>query len=146
MKMKSILIIAALNLSFGMAFADEVKGLRGDVAVDEEITEVEPYQYLEGEVLRKNYRQQPPLIPHKVDKYQINLKANQCLRCHSWPYNTDFKTVSAPESHYIDAQSGIRTDKIAPGRWFCTQCHVPQSNAPALIENSFVPSDKLKGQ
>lgn len=122
--------------------ADALQGLRGDVPIDEENTIVEPYQMQEGVVLYKNYRQQPPLIPHKIEKYQINLKANQCLACHSWPNNSNYKTVAAPESHFIDAQTDTKTDNIAAGRWFCTQCHVPQSNAPELIDNTFVPSSQ----
>lgn len=134
-----VLLMAGI-LSYG--HGESLQGLRGDVPVNEDNTVVEPYQMQEGITLYKNYRQQPPLIPHKIEKYQINLKANQCLRCHSWPYNSDFKTVAAPESHFIDAQSGTKTDNIAAGRWFCTQCHVPQSNAPELIDNTFSPSGK----
>lgn len=140
MKIKFLISILLIGALFGLGQSEVLQGLRGDIAVDEENTEVEPYQMQEGITLYKNYRQQPPLIPHKIEKYQINLKANQCLRCHSWPYNSDFKTVAAPESHFIDAQSGTRTDYIAAGRWFCTQCHVPQSNAPELIDNTFSPS------
>lgn len=146
MKMNVQMIITFLLVGLiSVISASEVNGLRGDVRVDEANLEVEPYQVVEGDVLRKNYRQQPPLIPHRIDKYQVNLNGNQCLRCHSWEYSSDFKTVSAPESHYIDAQTGTRTDKIAPGRWFCTQCHVPQSNAPILIENIFNASSDQKG-
>lgn len=137
--MSTMVLIGAL---LGGGQAETLSGLRGEVPVNEDNVQVEPYQMQEGITLHKNYRQQPPLIPHKIEKYQINLKANQCLRCHSWPYNSDFKTVAAPESHFIDAQSGNRTDNIAAGRWFCTQCHVPQSNAPELIDNIFSASEK----
>lgn len=140
MKILKLLTLCAVALMANYSFADGPKDLRG-ADIEEEITNVTPYQYQESEALRKNYRQQPPLIPHKIDKYQVNLKANQCLRCHSWPYNTDFKTVAAPESHYVDAQTGKRSDDISKGRWFCTQCHVPQSNAPELIENFFKPAE-----
>ncbi len=141
--MKIKLLISIFFVGLLLVFSNaEVQGLRGTTPIDEDNTVVEPYQMQEGIVLQKNYRQQPPLIPHKIEKYQINLKANQCLACHSWPNNSNYKTVAAPESHFIDAQSGERTDHIAAGRWFCTQCHVPQSNAPELIDNTFTPSNK----
>lgn len=142
MKNKLLISIFLVGLSFVLGYAQTVQGLRGSTSIDEDNTVVEPYQMQEGIVLHKNYRQQPPLIPHKIEKYQINLKANQCLGCHSWPNNSNFKTVAAPESHFVDAQTGIRTDNISAGRWFCTQCHVPQSNAPELIDNTFTPSNK----
>lgn len=142
MKIKAIIFILSIGLFLGVTAANDFQGLRGETAIDENNIQVETYQMQEGIVLRKNYRQQPPLIPHKIEKYQINLKANQCLRCHSWQYSSDFKTVAAPESHFIDAQTGEKTDYVSAGRWFCTQCHVPQSNAPELIDNIFSAFDK----
>lgn len=142
MKIKLLISFLLAGVLFGIGFSNTLQGLRGDTPIDEQNVNVEPYQIQEGIVLHKNYRQQPPLIPHKIEKYQINLKANQCLSCHSWEKSSDFKTVAAPESHYIDVQTNIKTDNISAGRWFCTQCHVPQSNAPELIDNTFKPSSK----
>ncbi len=88
-----------------------------------------------GNVARA-YRQQPPLVPHKIDKYQVDLKANQCLRCHEWPYSDQMKAPKASETHYVD-RNGVRTDKVSAGRWFCTQCHVPQADAKPLVDNTF---------
>lgn len=143
MKMKWMISILLMGSLLGISNAGGLEGLRGDLAIDEMNLEVDSFQVQEGIVIRKNYRQQPPLIPHKIEKYQINMKANQCLRCHSWPYNSDFKTVAAPESHFIGSQTETRTDHISADRWFCTQCHVPQSNAPELIDNTFTSSDGL---
>lgn len=143
-KLRLLVICLGLLLGIGMnaGIAENFPGLRGPVSVDEDNISVEPYQMQEGIVLHKNYRQQPPLIPHKIEKYQIDLKANQCLACHSWPQHSDFKTVAAPESHFINSQTGEKTDHIAPGRWFCNQCHVPQSNAPELVDNLFGKTEK----
>lgn len=142
MKKKFLMLILFMVATISMSAAEEVRVLRGELAIDDTATNIELYQMLEGITLHKNYRQQPPLIPHKIEKYQINLKANQCLRCHSWEYSSDYKTVAAPESHFIGSQTGKRTDNISADRWFCTQCHVPQSNAPELIDNIFTSSDK----
>ena len=42
----------------------------------------------------------PPLIPLRVDKYEIDLKVNQCLRCHDWPYNVQENATKISETHY----------------------------------------------
>ncbi len=31
----------------------------------------------------RNYPEQPPLIPHKIDGYQIDKRLNKCMTCHS---------------------------------------------------------------
>ena len=31
----------------------------------------------------RNYPEQPPTIPHKIEGYQIDVNANRCLSCHS---------------------------------------------------------------
>ena len=77
----------------------------------------------------------------EFEKYQINTKVNQCLRCHDWPYNTQFSAPEISETHFFD-RDGKATDKVSPNRWFCVQCHVPQENANELIENNFKPADK----
>ncbi len=136
MKLKHLYLISLLALA---SFSHALEGL-SPVDVDEENTNISSFNVVEGQLVPKNYRQQPPLIPHKIEKYQINLNVNQCLRCHDWPYNTQFNAPKVSETHYVDRQ-GANTDKIAPTRWFCTQCHVTQQNAPELIENMFKPAD-----
>ena len=32
---------------------------------------------------------------------------------------------------------------VTPRRYFCTQCHVPQSDAKDLVENTFVDVDQV---
>ena len=86
--------------------------------------------------LSRAYRQQPPLIPHKIDSYEIDLKVNQCMRCHDWPYNVQEGAPKISETHYTD-RNGVALDRVAGTRWFCTQCHVPQVNARPLVDNTF---------
>ncbi len=138
MKLKHLYLMTAITLT-SFAFAVESLTL---VEVDQENSNVQSFNVIEGKVIQKNYRQQPPLIPHKIEKYQINLNVNQCLRCHDWPYNTQFNAPKVSETHYVDDMKGEPTDNVSPTRWFCTQCHVTQQNAPELIENLFKPADK----
>lgn len=89
------------------------------------------------------YRQQPPLIPHQVDRYQITATNNACMNCHDWPGNVEAKAPKVSETHYVDRQ-GARLDKIAGTRYFCQQCHVPQADARPLVGNSFMNSTEVK--
>jgi cytochrome c-type protein NapB len=89
------------------------------------------------------YRQQPPLIPHKIDGYQITADNNQCMSCHDWPANTRFNAPKISETHYVDRQ-GVRLDKVAGTRHFCTQCHVPQADAKPLVGNVFQNATQAK--
>lgn len=89
--------------------------------------------------MQRNYRQQPPLIPHSVDQYQIDLRTNQCLSCHDWTRAGERNAPTLSMTHYLDRE-GRELDHIAGTRYFCNQCHVPQDDAPPLVDNLFNPS------
>ena len=97
------------------------------------------YHQQEGREAR-NYRQQPPIIPHSMDHYQIDKRTNQCLGCHDWTVAGERGAPTLSMTHYLD-RDGNQLDAVAGTRWFCNQCHVPQANAPALVGNSFTPSN-----
>lgn len=114
-----------------------VSALR-NAAIDETNNIEDNYQQDEGRKLR-NYRQQPPIIPHSSDQYQIDLRTNQCLTCHDWTNAGERGAPTLSMTHYLN-RSGSQLDTVAGTRWFCNQCHVPQADAPALIGNTFQPS------
>jgi cytochrome c-type protein NapB len=86
-------------------------------------------------VIARTFSTQPPLIPHAVDNFdEVTLTENQCLDCHG-PDNYVKKTSpKLGDSHFRRRhhRSSIRS------RHNCTQCHVPQVDAPALVENRFI--------
>lgn len=137
----SAITMSALLLAGAAALAQQagkVSSLRGD-EVSETNTVDEVYHQDEKRFPR-NYRQQPPLIPHSIDKYQIDLKANECLGCHDWTNAGDRAAPTLSMTHYQDRE-GNQLDSVAGTRWFCNQCHVPQADAPALVDNTFTPSN-----
>ena len=92
-------------------------------------------EVVEGGIPR-SYKEQPPMIPHAIDKYEISLRLNSCLKCHS---EETYKAEKAPklgESHFLD-RDGNRLPKVSMRRYFCTQCHAPQLNPPPLVDNTF---------
>ncbi|MES0883520.1 nitrate reductase cytochrome c-type subunit [Roseibium sp. SCP14] len=139
-----VLTIAVPLAAGGIALAqqaadnDRVQTLRG-AAVDEHVAVEDIFRPNEGRVSR-SYRQQPPLIPHKTQQYQIDLAANECLSCHDWTNAGDRGAPTLSMTHYLD-RDGQQLDSVSGTRWFCNQCHVPQVNAPALIENTFEASN-----
>ncbi|WP_205631247.1 nitrate reductase cytochrome c-type subunit [Candidatus Terasakiella magnetica] len=140
--MKRVLIpvvcfFAAVFMLMNAASAENFKSLRGQADLEETNAAASINQVIEGGRFSQNYRQQPPLIPHKIEKYQINLKVNQCMRCHNWQYAAKEGAPKISETHYLDHRTGKPLDDVVPGRWFCTQCHVPQVDAKPLVENTF---------
>ena len=130
----------ASNLALGdLAHAEQVRALRGG-AVDESVAVDTNLKWEErpGRIQR-NYRQQPPLIPHSIVQYQIDLRTNQCLSCHDWSKAGERNAPTLSMTHYLDRE-GNELDHIAGTRYFCNQCHVPQADTPALVENVFQPS------
>ncbi|MFC7331583.1 nitrate reductase cytochrome c-type subunit [Rhodocista pekingensis] len=90
----------------------------------------------------RNYPEQPPVIPHNIAGYQVNLQHNQCLTCHSRQYTEQVQAPMVSISHY-QTRDGQTLGAVAPRRYFCTQCHVPQTDAQPVVENRFRPFDAL---
>ncbi|MGP3698275.1 nitrate reductase cytochrome c-type subunit [Rhodobacter sp. NSM] len=146
--MKPIAFLGALALPAallaGLALAQSqvpppagVETLRG-ADPDQEIATA-PIFHQDKQRFVRNYRLQPPLIPHSIEKYQIDMKANECLGCHEWRNAGDRGAPTLSMTHYLSRDS-VQSDTVATRRWFCNQCHVPQADAPALVENLFQPS------
>jgi nitrate reductase (cytochrome), electron transfer subunit len=94
--------------------------------------------------VRRNYPDQPPVIPHSIRDYQIDLNANRCLTCHSRQFTERSQAPMISVTHYQD-RDGNFLAAVAPRRYFCTACHVPQSTVDPLVENEFVDMDELLG-
>jgi cytochrome c-type protein NapB len=139
-KSKILACLIAVGLGFGgIALAEEVKPLSGTAATNQTNTAPPIYDVKEGARYPKNYLQQPPLIPHRIDKYEIDLKVNMCLRCHDWPNNVEENAPLISVTHFFD-RDNVRLDHVSSRRWFCVQCHVPQADAKPLVENKFQPA------
>jgi len=141
----SALAAASLGIAASFAIAQSVSvsdssvnSLRG-VDPDQDAGVNPVYHQEEGRQPR-NYRQQPPVIPHTIDKYQIDLHANECLACHDWKNAADRGAPTLSMTHYV-SRDGVQTDDVSARRWFCNQCHVPQVDAPDLVENTFQGSE-----
>lgn len=135
----SLLLVCLIGLAGQVSAADAaLASLRGMA----EVTATEPPPELrdyinDKENVARNFEEQPPLVPHEVDKYTINLTENKCLDCHmKQPGKDKAKSVEMSEAHFTD-RNGNKLDHPSGSRHFCNQCHVPQIDAKPLVDSTF---------
>lgn len=142
-KMKKIIHItlaafALLLVTSGTVTAKEsIASLRGTEDLEGKSLKVTKKKVISQEGgFERSYKQQPPMIPHKIDKYKINLKNNGCLKCHSKKNHKKEKAPMLGESHFL-TRDGKKLEKVSSRRYFCNQCHAPQVDANPLVKNDF---------
>jgi cytochrome c-type protein NapB len=86
--------------------------------------------------VERKYSTQPPVIPHRIDGYQVDKNFNKCLDCHAREKTAFSQAIPVSATHYID-RGGKVLDHISTRRYFCKQCHVAQVNVPPLVGNGF---------
>ncbi|SDM36615.1 periplasmic nitrate reductase subunit NapB [Franzmannia pantelleriensis] len=92
-----------------------------------------------------NYPEQPPVVPHSIRDYQVDLRHNQCLTCHSRENAVRAGAPMVSVTHFMDRHKQVLA-AVSPDRYFCTQCHVPQTDATPLVENRFQTVDQVLGE
>ena len=90
----------------------------------------------------RNYAQQPPIIPHRVDGYQVDKNFNKCLDCHSRTKAETSQAIPVSITHYMD-RDGNMLGQVSTRRYFCMQCHVSQDAVRPLVDNTFQDVDAL---
>ena len=149
MKTLKSLFIITLILGIGLSLqarATEVSSLRGPIELDQDSKAPEMKKYpKDGEPIARDYIQQPPLVPHSIARYKINLKSNKCLSCHSWKNYRQYGATKISQTHFEDRDDNVLAN-VSARRYFCTQCHVPQTNAKPLVENEFKPVTAISGE
>ena len=131
----------------GLAAEGELDPLRANAPLLQEPTP-EPLYRVEDRSLRqvREYPMQPPTIPHRIDNYQVDLNANRCMACHARTRVGETQAIMVSVTHYMDREGNF-LGELSPRRYFCTQCHVPQADAPLRVRNTFVDmSDLIRGQ
>lgn len=143
MKVHALLKLAlAAALAFGTCLAQaadepvKLRSLRGGTPVNQDNIPVASHQERDHPVSDRDFVQQPPLIPHTTAGYQITKNFNKCMDCHAWQKTKASGAVKISVSHFRDRQ-GQELDSISPRRYFCTQCHVAQTDAKPLVDNTF---------
>lgn len=145
--MKKIILLAILALPMWLSGAFAAEGvhdaMRGATPLNES-TNPPPLVNPDNSDVRRsrNYAMQPPVIPHKVEGYQIDKNANRCMMCHARTRTQESQAPMISVTHFMDRQGNFLAE-LSPRRYFCMQCHVPQANANPLIENRFIDADTM---
>ncbi len=93
----------------------------------------------------RDYPMEPPTIPHKIDAYQVDLRTNKCLSCHSRRRAEEAQAPMVSVTHYMDRNTQFLAE-VSPRRYFCGQCHVVQTDAKPLVDNTFEEDDTILQQ
>lgn len=139
--MKKMVLTTVIGLVGVMALPlsanAEVQSLRGNTGIADAPKQFTAKKQVEQKGgFERSYKQQPPMIPHSIEKDEITLKTNTCMRCHS---EKNFEKENAPkvgDSHFV-SRDGKTLDTVSARRYFCNQCHAPQNDAQELVENTF---------
>jgi len=145
-KLSMVLVLLGAAGLATQALSEGVASLRGMAdPLEESDVPVQKNYAKDGMPIARDYVQQPPLIPHTIDRYQINRKSNKCLSCHSWANYLEAGATKISQTHFEDRDKHVLAN-VSARRYFCTQCHVPQVDAKPLVENTFHPITAISGQ
>jgi cytochrome c-type protein NapB len=86
--------------------------------------------------LTRSHPLQPPIVPHRVDGYQVDKNFNKCLDCHAKVRTGFSQAVPVSRTHYLD-RDGKVLGQVSTRRYFCMQCHVAQDAVAPLVGNRF---------
>lgn len=90
----------------------------------------------------RNYPEQPPVIPHSIRDYQIDKNFNMCLTCHSRSATEFSEAPMISVTHFRDRDGQVLA-AVAPNRYFCLKCHVPQTTIAPIKANTFKSIDQV---
>jgi cytochrome c-type protein NapB len=138
----SLLAVVAMAVVACASSGPQVNSLRGKSAstVDDHNLQVKEYvgkRPGQGALIARTFNDQPPLIPHTIENYDISREANDCLDCH---ISDEFKGKKMPmvgKSHLVANADPKAEPKISMLRYQCNTCHVPQVDAQPLVDNVF---------
>jgi cytochrome c-type protein NapB len=131
----SLLVAAASGLA--QTQPGLVNGLRGAAPLDAESkAPLLPRTINDDQRRARSYPAQPPVIPHQIDNYQVDLRFNKCMSCHGRERVGESQAPMVSVTHFQDRDGNMRQE-ISPRRYFCTQCHVSQADVRLPVKNTF---------
>ncbi|HMN80451.1 MAG TPA: nitrate reductase cytochrome c-type subunit [Burkholderiaceae bacterium] len=145
MRVRSLykLVLAACLFALGAPLAQSagpepvrLEGLRGGTPIEADNVPTPFKQERDHAASDRDFVQQPPLIPHTIANYQVTKNFNKCMDCHAFQKAKASGATRVSVTHFR-TREGQELDNISPRRYFCTQCHVPQTDAKPLVDNTF---------
>ena len=98
-----VLVSIAPCLAAGAILAQDAPRLRGPDPFTRE-TSAPPMQRQVTDDVRvsRNYPDQPPVIPHSIEGYAMDLNANKCMSCHARKFTEQSQAPMISVTHYQD--------------------------------------------
>jgi len=122
---------------------ENISSLRPTTALDQQDYPVELANTVNDDRRKgRAYPMQPPIIPHKIDGYQIDQNTNKCLSCHARNRTEKSGAIMVSVTHYMNRDYQVLAE-VSPRRYFCTQCHVVQKTPSDLVKNEFLDAQSL---
>jgi len=148
MRQSSLLLAIPLVLVAGSALTQmqiEIDVTR-DAPLDQEEVPPRMRPQVDADIREvRNYPEQPPVIPHAIEGYQVTANFNECLDCHARAATGVSQAPMVSVTHYMDREGQVLAE-VSPRRFFCTACHVPQYPVDPVVENTFIDADTLLRQ
>lgn len=120
-----------------------IEGLRGPTPLAQEPNQAPmPKEVNDDKKRTRSYPEQPPIIPHQIRDYQVDLNANKCLTCHARKATEITQATTISITHYMD-RDGQFLATISPRRYFCNQCHVGQDEVTPPVASTFEDIDTV---
>ncbi len=133
----------ALSLAAGRPMAQDAPRLTGPEPFTREQPAPPMQRAITNDVrVTRNYPEQPPVIPHAIEGYALDLNANKCMSCHARKFTEQSQAPMVSVTHFQDRE-GNTLGALSPRRYVCLSCHVPQTEARPLVENRFTDMDVL---
>lgn len=140
----STLLVGVVVLSgISAAFAQMGAELRGNVPFEQTAPADPLPKWIVDDVRRmRAYPEQPPVIPHSIEGYQLSVNTNRCLSCHKREFTEGSGAPMISVTHYMDRDGQMLAD-VSPRRYFCTACHVPQADRSPPVGNTFIDMSEM---
>jgi cytochrome c-type protein NapB len=137
------LAIISATASTSLVAQTVSSGLRGTTPLNEEgsAPPMTPLRNTAEKEVR-NYPEQPPVIPHTIEGYQIDINGNKCLSCHARARTGESQAPMVSITHFMD-RDGQFLASVSPRRFFCTECHVSQNLVKPPVDNDFIDIDTM---
>jgi cytochrome c-type protein NapB len=146
-KFLTLLVAALLGVAASGASAQRaLDNMRGPTPLAE-TTKPAPMVNPDNSDVRRarNYAMQPPVIPHKIEAYQVDKNANRCMMCHARTRTQESQAPMISVTHFQNRDGNFLAE-LSPRRYFCLQCHVPQADLRPLVENTYKDVDTMLNQ
>jgi cytochrome c-type protein NapB len=111
--MKRALGALGLMLAAASGFAQSpgmVNGLRGPTPLEAESrAPLLPKTINDDQRRARSYPAQPPVIPHQIDNYQLDLRFNKCMSCHGRDRVGESQAPMVSVTHFQDGATSAPT-------------------------------------